>query len=61
MYIYLSIHLVFVIKFLMHAIPCAILLETLPAPSQQISKMKDNTDTDTDSEHLTFSNLVLAN
>lgn len=45
----------------MHAIPCATLLETWPAPSQQISKMKDNTNTDMDSEHLTVSNLVLAN
>ena len=45
----------------MHTIPYATLWETLPASSPQISKMKDNTDTDADSKHLIFSNLVLAN
>ena len=44
----------------MHTIPYATLWETLPASSKQISKMKDNTDTDADSKHPTFSNLVLA-
>lgn len=56
-----SLYLVFVTKFLMHAITRAALLETLSVLSQQILKMKDDTDTDTDSEHLTFSNLAPAN